>query len=196
MTPAQKSPSLLICFGIPALFLTAGLVFAGFYGYREVPPLQVPIAEGVLSPEFRTTIAAPGKYTIVVKREKSAEEAKEGASFFQLPPGGRVHVYRDKTGEELDLNTMSQAIMLRGAIDDGTLGVFEVPSPEEALLIKSSGVPEALAVAIVPESHGRRMKVMRNVLGILAITISSSITVLIVLIHRRQVSLLEDSGHH
>ncbi|HQZ28920.1 MAG TPA: hypothetical protein PK648_12275, partial [Verrucomicrobiales bacterium] len=102
--------------------------------------------------------------------------------------------YRAKTGEELELNTLSQALLLKGTIDDGTLGVFEISSAEEAILVKSSGIPESLAIAIVPESHGRRMKVMLNVLGLLAITITSSLTALIVLIHRRHLSVLEDSA--
>lgn len=198
MTSVQKSPSLLVCFGIPALFLTAGLVFAGFYGYSEGPPLRLPIAEGDLSPEFRTVIAAPGKYTLVVKRDQAAAAANADSSadspLFSLPHGGRIHLYRAKTGEELELNTLSQALLLKGTIDDGTLGVFEISSAEEAILVKSSGIPESLAIAIVPESHGRRMKVMLNVLGLLAITITSSLTALIVLIHRRHLSVLEDSA--
>lgn len=194
MTSVQKSPSLLVCFGIPALFLIAGLVFAGFYGYSEGPPLRVPIAEGDLSPEFRTVIAAPGKYTLVVNRDTAGAAANGDSSPFSLPHGGRIHVYRAKTGEELELNTLSQALLLKGTVDEGTLGVFEISTAEEAILVKSSGIPESLAIAIVPESHGQRMKVMLNVLGLLAITVTSSVTALIVLIHRRQLSGLEDSA--
>jgi hypothetical protein len=180
-------PTMTVCVAVPALLLLSGLALAGFYGYREIPSLEITVAGGEVPPGFDAVLAEPGKFNLWLATPEGAEAP---------PPGIKLHVFSKRTGQELPLDSWFRSPRLSGRDAYVSMGRFETFAPNEAVEIKSVGAAGFYQVSLSPHHESALLRIILTLMGIIAITISAAITVFLILIHRRQRQLVEEPGRH
>ena len=180
-------PTMTVCVAVPALLLMSGLGLAGFYGYREIPALEVTVAGGEVPPGFETVLVEPGKYNLWLATPESDEGVR---------PTMKLHVFSKRNGQEFPLDSWFRSSRLSGRDSYVSMGRFETYAPNEAIEVKSVGASGFFQVSLSPHRESGLLRVILTLMGIIAITISGAITVFLFLIHRRQRHLAEESGRH
>ena len=180
-------PTMTVCVAVPALLLLSGLGLGGYYGYREIPALEVTVASGQVPPGFEAVIAEPGKYNLWLATEKPD---------YPAPAGMRLHVFSDRTKQELPLDTWFRSSRWTGSGHYVSMGRFETSAPTETVEVKSVGAAGFFEVSVSPHNESGLLRIILTLMGIIAITISAAITVFLFLIHRRQRHLAEETERH
>ncbi|MDF1849388.1 MAG: hypothetical protein P1U85_01045 [Verrucomicrobiales bacterium] len=175
---------LLVCFAIPLLLLIIGAAFAGVYGFREIPKLLDETARGMVPQGFVAQLGSPGKYTVWLY-----ERGQIGAEFYRgtekLPPGARIYLYDEASGREMEVSKWLNSSKTLGHERAVSLGSFSGLREGQRVEVKGSGFSKPVLISIAPENTGRVLRVVFILLGMILLALSVSITVFLVLLHRR-----------
>ncbi len=189
----RKPISLILCFGLPALFLVGGFVLAGLYGFRKIPEIFQESARGTLPEGFVVRLNKAGKYTVWLSlgdgRDFSDAPAAE-----ELPPGSRLFVFDDASGRELEVSRWGQSTKFIGDEKSVSLGSFEAVRPEQLIEVKGTGFSEPVMVSVSPATTRRTLGVVLTLVGIVGVTLTVSIFSFVTLIQRRQCAVDSLSG--
>ena len=191
----MKRPlNLVICLLVPTLILLVGAFSAMSYLYKERPNLMEESGRGLIPPGFEVGLSEAGKYTIWLHTytvyEGNAYEHEE-----RLPEGGEVHIFDKKDGKMYELSKWVQSKKRFGSESAISLGSFETLTINRTIEVRGVGMRTPVVVSIAPNKLNDSMRVMVRVIGIACVTLFLAITALIILLHRRQNQLKEESEH-
>lgn len=192
MGNAMRRPiPLLICFAIPLILLLIGAAFAGMYGFREIPKLLDETARGMVPPGFVAVLGPPGKYTVWhYERGQIGEKFHRGGE--SLPPGGRIYLYDQASGREIDVSKWLASTKTLGHERATSLGSFSSVRAGQRVEVKGTGLAKPVLISIAPENTSRVLKVVFILLGIILLSLSVAITTFLVLLHRRNQAIEAD----
>lgn len=184
-------PTMTVCVAVPALLLLSGLGMAGYYGYREIPALEVTVASGQVPPGFEAVIAEPGKYNLWLATDKPD---------YPAPAGMRLHVFSNRTKQELPLDTWFRSSRWTGSSEYVSMGRFEAAAPHETVGVKSVGTSGILEVSVSRHNESGSFRIILTLMALVAMTIPAAIPAaipaLLFPIHRRQRHPAEEAGRH
>ena len=182
----RKPLTLLVCFALPALVLTGGLILAGLFGFRQIPELFEETARGMIPQGFEAKLEKRGKYTVWLPVEGDGlSESSQG----RLPPGGRVYVFDAASARELELMTWIKGEKFIGDERSVSLGSFESRQDGQIVEVKGTGLSEPVMVSISIDNTGQKLATVFTLIAIVGITLMAAITLFIFLLHRRQKSV-------
>lgn len=182
----MKRPlSLVLCFLVPIVILLVGTIFAGIYGYQEIPKLYEETAKGLAAPGFNAVLEKPGKYTVWL-HTYTVFEGTAYESGDRLPGGGKVHVFEADSNREFDLISWTSASKSFGSETAVSLGTFESFRPGQAVEVRSSGMSRPVVVSLAPVKLQMTFRVILTISGIMIVSLFCAIVALIVLLHRRK----------
>ncbi|MDF1860303.1 MAG: hypothetical protein P1U87_08810 [Verrucomicrobiales bacterium] len=186
----KRPGSLIVCFLIPAIVFMLGLILAGVYGYREIPPLFHESARGEVPNGFSTVLEAPGNYTVWLHvPESDLEKFRNLAN--KLPPGASIHVFDVESGIKIDLTSWISSTKSLGEESAISLGAFTSQRQGQQIEVKGSGLREAVLVSVAPSNMNKTLRIVLTIMGIVLVFLTASIFLFIFLLHRRQKMLEE-----
>lgn len=179
--------SLIVCFLIPGIVLLLGFVFAGVYGFREIPKLVEESGRGQVPDGFEIELGDPGKYTIWYHVRETVSAADENLE--SLPPGARIHVYDAETKNGIEMVHWLSATKNVGGETSISLGTFNVLVPNKKVFVKGTGFREPAVVSISPANMTSSIRVVLVLLAIVIGTLALAILLFLLLLHRRRKTL-------
>lgn len=186
----KRPGSLIVCFLIPAIILMLGLILAGMYGYREIPPLFHESVRGEVPDGFSTVLEEPGNYTVWLHvPEEDLEEFREVPN--KLPPGASIHVFDVGSGNEITLTSWISSTKSLGEESAISLGTFASQREGQEIEVKGSGLREPVLVSVAPSNMNKTLRIVLTIMGIVVLFLTAAIFLFIFLIHRRQKMLEE-----
>lgn len=175
---------LFACFILPLVLLLIGAVFAGVYGFREIPRLLDENARGMVPQGFVAQLDERGKYTIWLH-----ERGQIGIEFYrgsdELPPGGNISVYDEASGGEIEVRKLMNSTKTLGHERAVSLGSFSIDREGQRVEIKGSGLSKPVLISVSPENTAKVIQVICSLLGIVFLALVLSIGTFLWLLHRR-----------
>lgn len=188
----MKRPiSLLNCFMIPIIILLLGIMFSGFYAFQTIPKTFKDDVRALIPPKFSNTFETPGHYSLwaySVAEFEGAEHRLEGDS---LPSGSKIHVIDKTSGDFLPVNDWVPQTKNHKGEKAFLVGTFETGIPNQEIHFIGSGLPNKTVIGISSKNMADMINVYLAIFGIFIISLFVSITILVVMLHRRKKELLE-----
>lgn len=185
----RRPLSLIVCFLIPGIVLLLGFVFAGIYGFREIPKLVEESGRGQVPEGFEIELRDPGKYTLWYHVREKEPVSDLGESLEGLPPGARVLVYDAETKNEIEMVKWLSATKNIGGEASVSLGTFDVLAPGKKVFVKGTGFQKSAVVSISPANMTSSIRVVLVLLAIVVGTLALAILLFLLLLHRRRKTL-------
>ncbi|MCB1061329.1 MAG: hypothetical protein KDN20_00245 [Verrucomicrobiae bacterium] len=190
----RRPLSFAICLVVPFVILVLGLGTAGWQGYQASRLLVREAGRGVVPPGFSVELTESGEHTLWLH----TYTMHEGAAFEsgeQLPPGAKIIITHDATGDIYPLNPYSMATKSLGSETAVSLGTFE-PRSTGRISVMGTGISKPVVLSVAPVKMREMLNAAIQVGGIAAMSLLLAIVSLIVLLHRRQKMMRAEEQMH
>lgn len=183
----RRPLSLVLCLLTPLVTLGVGFGFAGVKGWRYFQELAVEDGRGLVPPGFTVDIATAGKHTLWLHTH-TIYEGSAFQSADRLPEGARVLIAPEQGGASVPLRDWSASRKSFGQDVAVSVATFSIHLPGR-YAVSGAGFPHPVVLSVAPVKWEKVLAVILELAGIVVVTLVLSLTILIVLLHRRQRSL-------